>query len=197
MNVKNMPRIVLASASPRRIELMRAWGFSFEVRPSNISEETILRRPSAVVKDLAARKAAAVVPAVTNGIVLGADTIVVLNGEQIGKPKDPADAARILRALSGSYHAVYTGIALIDAATGVRIVDYDVARVRMRRFDPQELSALAGKHLDKAGAYAVQETEDAFVDHIDGDYFTVVGLPREKLFASLERLASAIRGHAV
>lgn len=193
MKSKNAPCIVLASASPRRIELMRAWGFSFEVRPSNISEETTLRRPSAVVRDLAARKAAAVAPTVASGIVLGADTIVVLNGEQIGKPKDPADAARILRALSGSYHAVYTGIALIDAATGVRVVDYDVARVRMRRFDPHELPALAGKHLDKAGAYAVQETEDAFVDRIEGDYFTVVGLPREKLFACLKRLASATR----
>lgn len=193
MKVKNMPRIVLASASPRRIELMRAWGFTFEVRPSNISEETSLRRPSAVVRDLAARKAAAVAPSVTAGIVLGADTIVVLNGEQIGKPKDPADAERILRALSGSYHAVYTGIALIDAASGVRVVDYDVARVRMRRFDPRELPALAGKHLDKAGAYAVQETEDAFVDRIEGDYFTVVGLPRTKLYDCLRRLEVAAR----
>lgn len=184
--------IVLASASPRRIELMRAWGFTYTVTPSHIREVTRFVRPSAIVRDLAVQKARAVARDVEHGIVIGADTIVVLNGDIIGKPKNHADAMRILRSLSGSYHAVYTGIALIDARSGARVVAYDVARVKMRRFDPAEIERLAGKHLDKAGAYAVQETEDAFVDHIEGDYYTVVGLPKKKLFSCMKKIASLL-----
>ncbi|MGA2091738.1 MAG: Maf family protein [Endomicrobiales bacterium] len=180
--------IVLASASPRRIELMRQWGFSYVVKPSKIREVTRFVRPSAIVKDLATQKASAVAKAVEKGIVLGADTIVVVNGEIIGKPRNHADAMRILKILSGSYHSVYTGIALINVCSGARVISYDVARVKMRRFDPGEVSGLAGKHLDKAGAYAVQETEDAFVERIKGDYYTVVGLPKKKLFVCLKKL---------
>jgi len=191
--VTPVKKIVLASASPRRISLMKEWGFSCIVTPSHIRENTRFIRPSAIVKDLAVRKASAVALTIDSGIVLGADTIVVLNGAIIGKPKNHADAIRILKALSGSFHAVYTGIALIDAASGAQVVDYDVARVKMRRFDPAEITGLAGKHLDKAGAYAVQETEDRFVDSIKGDYYTVVGLPKKKLFECLNKMSALLK----
>ena len=170
-------KIILASGSPRRIQLLKEWGVTYTVRPSGADEETALVRPSAIVTCLALRKAVSVAKETGEGLVIGADTIVVLKGEIIGKPVDPADALRILRNLNGSWHRVYTGIAVVDAATGTSRVDYEVSRVKMRRFSEQELSLLAGKHMDKAGAYAVQEQDDAFVERIEGDYFNVVGLP--------------------
>ncbi len=176
--------IILASGSPRRIQLLKEWGLTFTVRPSGADEGTPLVRPSAIVRSLALRKARSVAKEAGEGVVIGADTIVVLNGEIIGKPEHKADALRILRKLNGSWHRVYTGIAVIDAATGKTRIAHDVSRVKMRRFTEQGLRSLAGRHMDKAGAYAVQEKDDAFVERIEGDYFNVVGLP----FGTLRRL---------
>jgi septum formation protein len=178
---KYAARVILASASPRRIELMKEWGLKPRIIPSHIDEKTRYRRPHEHVKDLALQKARSVAERVAAGIVVGADTIVVLKGTIIGKPRDERDAARILGSLSGSRHRVYTGIAAIDAASGATRVTYAVSTVKMRRLAPGEIRRLSGKHLDKAGAYAVQEKEDSFVEKIEGDYFNVVGLPRQKL----------------
>jgi septum formation protein len=185
--------VILASASPRRILLLREWGVRFIVRPSHVDEQTSLRRPSAIVKELALRKASSIARQAGKGIVVGADTIVVLDGEIIGKPRDEKDAVRILSNLSGSCHRVYSGVAVINAASGKARVTYDVSRVKMRRFAKEEIARLAVKHLDKAGAYAVQEQEDAFVEKIEGDYFNVVGLPYKKLKALLREFGVAIR----
>ena len=111
---------------------------------------------------------------------IGADTIVVLNGHIIGKPKDELHSREILSKLNGSVHRVYTGVAAINAGTGKKEVVYEVSRVRMRRLSSYELTRLAGKHMDKAGAYAVQEKGDQFVEKIYGDYYNVVGLPYSK-----------------
>jgi septum formation protein len=171
------PKIILASASPRRKQILAELGLKFSIVPSNIREETSHKRPSSIVVDLALQKAGSVASKLRSGLVVGADTIVVLKGEIIGKPRDRKDAANILRKLSGSCHRVYTGLAVIDAETGRTVKAFEMSKVKMRRIAPGELERLAGKHMDKAGAYAVQEKDDAFVEKIEGDYFNVVGLP--------------------
>jgi len=181
MKRMSMPPIILASASPRRIHLMKEWGIPFRVKPSHIEENTRYRRPHEHVKDLALQKARTVAATLAKGIVIGADTIVVLKGQIIGKPENREDAERILGLLNGSYHRVYTGIAIVDACCGMTRVAYAMSRVKMRCLPHGEIQRLSGKHMDKAGAYAVQEESDAFVEKIEGDYFNVVGLPRKEL----------------
>lgn len=163
---------------------MKAWGLPFVVKPSHADESTQYTAPAYLVRELALRKALSIAEELRDGVVVGADTIVVLKGEIIGKPRDTAHAHRILSSLNGSWHRVYTGVAVVDASSGSFRVDYEMSRVKMRRFSAEEIRRLAGKHMDKAGAYAVQEQDDAFVERIEGDYFNVVGLP----YACLARL---------
>jgi len=174
-------KIILASASPRRSGLLKKWGLKFNVMPSRVNENTSLKKPSAIVKELALRKAVSVSNKLKDGIVIGADTIVVLKGEVIGKPSGEKDAEKILSKLNGTCHRVYSGIAVIDAATGRSKICFDVSKVKMRRISAAEVKRLSKKHLDKAGAYAIQEKSDAFVESIEGDYYNVVGLPYGKL----------------
>jgi septum formation protein len=187
-----MTRIILASASPRRSGLLKEWGLKFKVMPSLADESTKIKKPSLVVKELALRKAFSISAKLKSGIVIGADTIVVLNGEIIGKPDGEKDAERILGKLNGTFHRVYSGIAVIDAGTGRRVVDYEVSKVKMRRISVSEVKRLSKKHLDKAGAYAIQEKSDAFVEKIEGDYFNVVGLPYGKLKKALSHFGITI-----
>lgn len=184
MNKINNRKIILASASPRRKQLLRQLGVRYTLRPSHVSEHTAFRKPSSIVLELAKRKALATAKLYKSGIVIGADTIVVLKGEIIGKPRHEKDAEKILGKLSGTFHRVYTGIALADAGSGKVTTAYEMSRVRMRKIGRHELTELSRKHLDKAGAYAVQETDDRFVEKIIGDYYNVVGLPL-KLLASM------------
>lgn len=187
--------LILASRSPRRKKILqqlaRLWPITFKVIPSDISEELpspARLAPAALVKTLALKKAAATAAKIKQGIVLGADTIVFLNNKIIGKPKDAQEAVKILRQLSGSKHWVYTGLALIEKPSGRKLVGFEKTRVSMRKFSRDEIKRLAGKHLDKAGAYAIQEGEDAFVEKIEGDYYNVVGLPVKKLAQMLSKL---------
>ncbi|MCX5781628.1 MAG: Maf family protein [Elusimicrobia bacterium] len=172
--------VILASVSPRRIALLKQWGLKFKIIPSHIKEHTLLKKPSFIVKELALRKAESVAKKLKEGLVIGADTIVVLKGHIIGKPADELHSREILKKLNGSFHKVYTGIAVIDSKTNQKKVDYEVSRVKMRKLSDTEINKLAGKHMDKAGAYAVQEKDDAFVEKIFGDYYNVVGLPYKK-----------------
>ncbi|MBN1822936.1 MAG: septum formation protein Maf [Endomicrobiales bacterium] len=181
MTARRNVRIILASASPRRSKLLEEWGVRFSVMPSRAGERTSLKKPSRIVETLARRKALWVAKKVGKGIIIGADTIVVLKGKIIGKPKDAKDAARILDALNGSYHKVYSGVCVVDASNMRAVTAHEVSRVKMRRLSADEISRFSRKHLDKAGAYAVQEKDDAFVERIEGDYFNVVGLPFKKL----------------
>lgn len=183
--------VILASASPRRIQLLKQWGVKFKVCPSKIDENTDLTKPSSIVKRLSLKKALYVARNFRKGIIIGADTIVVLSSKIIGKPKNRWDAQRILSDLNGSYHKVYTGIAVVDAQTGRNMVDYELSRVKMRCLSKGEIRRLSGKHMDKAGAYAVQEKSDAFVEKIEGDYFNVVGLPFNKLKKLLQRFINS------
>jgi len=173
-------KIILASASPRRISLLKEWGLKFEIVPSCADENTDLVKPS-----LALRKGLSVAKSREDALIISADTIVVLNGKIVGKPKDKKDSEKILKELNGSLHKVYTGVAIIGAKK--QTVFYDVAGVKMKKLPERELKRLFGKHMDKAGAYAVQDKDDAFADKIYGDYYTVVGLPYFKLKKELKR----------
>ena len=188
------PQLILASSSPRRRELLRQAGYRFEVRPPPADERGVAAAasPGAYVESLAYLKAMAAIEVhgLTRGLVLGADTVVELGGRIIGKPADEADARRILSELSGSEHRVLTGLALVDLDGGRRRLAHDVTRVRMRRLTPEEIAAYVagGEALGKAGAYALQETGDRYVEQLIGSVTNVVGLPMELL----ERMIEAI-----
>jgi len=185
--VNNRLKLILASNSPRRRELLRQAGYRFEVRPPPIEDRGVTGAPSpgALVESLAYLKAMASVDAhrMAEGLVLAADTVVVLAGRIIGKPADEADARRILSELSGSEHRVLTGMALVDVAKRHRLLAHDATRIRMRRITPAEIDTYvaSGEAMGKAGAYALQETGDRYVEAIEGSLTNVVGLPMELL----------------
>ncbi|MDR1696391.1 MAG: Maf family protein [Endomicrobium sp.] len=187
MPVRNKRKIVLASASPRRIELLKEWGLHFEVLPSNASEKTNLTRPSYIVKSLSYKKGLDIAKKRPEALVISADTIVFLNGKIVGKPKNKKESEKIIRELNGSLHKVYSGVSIIDNISGKSSVFYDAASVKMRKLSEEALKKLFGKHMDKAGAYAVQDSGDAFAKKVYGDYYTVVGLPRIKLARELKK----------
>lgn len=172
--------LVLASGSPRRRELLSLLGIPYTVVVSNEPEpllEGIAPREQTV--QLALRKARAVAATQSVGWVLGADTIVVLDGEILGKPADPEDAVSMLKRLRGRDHEVYTGLALINAATGVGHTSSIPATVTMRDYDDTDILAYVatGEPLDKAGAYGIQGLGGALVAGYEGCFNTIVGLP--------------------
>lgn len=178
--MKTNESLILASSSPRRRELLKTLGLSFSIQTSDVDETTAPGlTPRQVVEELAMRKAKAVASRLSEGVVLGADTIVVLDGEILGKPADEADAYRMLSALQGRAHTVYSGVALIDASTGRSEVSHSKTEVKIRPLTEKEIQAyIATKEpMDKAGSYAIQGIGSTIVEGITGDYFTVVGLP--------------------
>jgi len=174
----NLPKLILASASPRRAEILEAVGWEFEKHAAEIDEtELPNENPADYVQRLAGEKAAAVAEKYKNRLVLGADTIVVIDNKIIGKPKDLADARKMLRMLSGNWHEVLTGIAIIkDKEISIGL---QRTRVKFAELSDTEIEFLVqeGKPLDKAGAYAVQAQAALFIEQIEGDYWNVVGLP--------------------
>ncbi|MFQ5724266.1 MAG: Maf family protein [Terriglobia bacterium] len=179
-----MRRIVLASSSPRRQEVLRAAGFEFDAVPATGAEDARAANetPAAYAERLARQKAEAVakrLPAKDDRVVLGADTIVVADGEVLGKPASPEDARAMLRRLSGRAHAVVTGVALAEAGRARRVQAHETTQVFFRPLTEQEIQAYVstGEPLDKAGAYAVQGRAARFVTRVEGCYFNVVGLP--------------------
>jgi septum formation protein len=177
--------LVLASASPRRRELLAQAGYSFEVHPAHVPEDPYPdENPIAYVTRLARDKAqsafaqlSAKAETTANLAVLGADTTVTLDDHILGKPEDPTDAARILRLLSGRTHRVITGIALVTAERTQ--VAAEVTAVEFRILTEEEIAAYiaTGEPMDKAGAYAIQGRAARWIPRIEGDYFNVVGLP--------------------
>ncbi|MCL5006518.1 MAG: Maf family protein [Acidobacteria bacterium] len=176
-----MIRLILASSSPRRRELLERAGFEFEVRPSEVEEvpfpdenaEEFARR---IARDKALRVAQSADP---GALVLGADTVVVRNGEILGKPTDPADAERMLRMLSGYTHRVLTGICLVRAPSTIEAWTHETTFVTFRELAPEEIKSYvaSGEPFDKAGGYAIQGLASRYVTRIEGCYFNVVGLP--------------------
>ena len=184
-----MANLVLASASPRRRELLAQAGFSFTVRPAHIPEDPFPNEdPIAYVTRLAREKAEAVFRELDDptAIVLGADTTVTVDKTILGKPADAADAALMLRMLSGRSHRVITGIALVTADSVE--VAAEVTAVRFRSLSDEEISAYiaTGEPMDKAGAYAIQGRAARWIPRIEGCYFNVVGLPLALVSCLLE-----------
>lgn len=176
--------LILASRSPRRSELLRGLGLSFKIVPSDIDEHLPKRGSRAISKAvvaLAVEKAKAVAKRYPNAAVLGADTVVVLGNEILGKPADPKEAERMLARLSGSTHWVITGIALVYQQK-VK-TDFEKTKVVFRKLTPRFIREYVrtGSPLDKAGGYGIQEQADACVQQIKGDYFNVMGLPLAKV----------------
>lgn len=176
--------IVLASTSPRRRELLKQIGLDFSVVPADVDERALPgERAEVHALRLAREKAEVVAGKIARGVVIAADTIVVLDGQILGKPAGPADARRMLAQLSGREHSVMTGIAVAEVPAGRLATDLAVTAVRFRQLAPEEIDAYVatGEPLDKAGAYGIQEKGALFVEKIDGCYSNVVGLPLARL----------------
>jgi septum formation protein len=182
-------KIYLASKSPRRRKLLKQIGLNFKSFAVDLNEEILDgEHPIQTVKRLALHKSDAAIGKVKSGVVITADTIVVLDHEIIGKPKDAKDAFKILSKLSGKTHTVYTGFAIVNLNNKKRIVEYEKTVVTFRKLLPKEISDYikTGSPMDKAGAYGIQDDFGAvFVKRIDGCYYNVVGLPLQKVYRSL------------
>jgi septum formation protein len=186
-------KLVLASTSPRRAEILRAVGWPFETLAPDV-DETRAPDEDAVsyVRRLAQAKAKAAARRLKAGLVLGADTVVVIEGEILGQPRDAEDARRMLRLLSGQWHEVVTGVALLRAGEEKHyIVDHESTRVRFSHLSDAEIDwyTATGEPMGKAGAYAVQGRAALFIEEIQGDYFNVVGLPVRLLYKLARQLA--------
>ena len=190
------PSLILASGSPRRRALLATLGLDFEIEVSGADEETFDSiSPAEMVVELALRKARAVLCSRTDGIVLGADTTVVLDGLWLGKPADGDDAARLLRSLRGRTHQVLTGVALVDACSGFDVSMVVQSRVTMSRLSDSEISAYVamGEPMDKAGAYGIQGFGRALVESVEGCFNNVVGLPLCAVAALLGRIGAELK----
>lgn len=185
-------RLVLASASPRRRALLAEAGFDFEPARADVDERPSPgERPGDLALRLALAKARAVAAALAEGLVLGADTIVVFEGRVLGKPVDAADARSMLSALRGRRHVVMTAVAVVDAATGACAAGFESTGVWMRAYGDDEVERYiaSGDPFDKAGAYAVQHPDFAPVLRLQGSACTVIGLPIALARRLIERAA--------
>jgi septum formation protein len=188
-------KLILASSSPRRAEILRNAGIEFEVRPASVEELPATNEsPEAMVARLAEAKAGLVAREFGAGrdsvIVLGADTAVVLDHEIFGKPGDAASARSMLQALSGRTHRVLTGISLVsvpDGATRTAVESTDVTLARLTREEIEDYIR-SGEPFDKAGGYAIQGRAGRYITRIEGCFFNVVGLPLARLYALLRSL---------
>jgi septum formation protein len=181
--------LILASASPRRAELLKQIGLNFQIMVCSV-DETLLpgMSPPELVEFLAEKKAAAVARNLHDGIVLGADTVVVWQGQVLGKPRSEEEAFGMLVKLQGSTHDVYTGVALIDVCSGKKLVEHEKTRVFFRVMEEVEIRryVASGEPLDKAGAYGVQGLAAIFINKLEGCYTNVVGLPLARLSVMLK-----------
>ncbi|MCF7757628.1 Maf family protein [Paenibacillus sp. FSL H7-0940] len=191
-NTQQRP-IILASTSPRRKELIASLHLAFDVIPSHANEDTPPEwTPEQTVQELALRKALAVYRGLEGreqeAIIVGSDTVVVLDGEILGKPLDEADAERMLSRLQGRVHRVFTGVACIDAGNGQSLVHYRQTDVTMKELSDATIRAYVqtGEPSDKAGSYAIQGIGASLIDRIEGCYFNVVGLPLSLLSDMLD-----------
>jgi septum formation protein len=226
MSISVPQTLILASSSPRRQELIQTLGLPYEIRASDVNEDTEAGMPPAeIVEELSCRKAEAVCELYraeqrNNGIVIGSDTIVVLGEEVLGKPRDQEDAARMLDALQGKSHHVFTGVACVDLNNSNRqlkfwepsadrfgdtgqyrilsespnsspgaIVGHMVSKVTFRPMSRAEIQGYVqtGEPMDKAGAYGVQGFGAVFIEKIEGDFYTVMGLPLNLIYQILLR----------
>jgi septum formation protein len=191
----DLPKLILASGSPRRAEILSAVGWNFEKHVADVDETELPNEdPEAYVERLAREKSAAVAASHPNSLVLGADTTVVVDRSIVGKPEDIDDARRMLRMLSGRWHEVLTGVAItlgLDTTSAVQRT-----RVKFAGMSEAEVNFLAefGDPLDKAGAYAVQAQAALFIERIEGDYWNVVGLPVSLVYDLIKKSPAGVPG---
>jgi septum formation protein len=181
-----IPRLILASGSPRRAEILRMVGWPFETLAVDIDESRLAGEDAAAyVERVARKKVEAAAKRTSSAKVVGADTVVVVENEILGKPRDDDDAQRMLRLLSGRWHQVFTGIALLNGETSR--VAHEVTRVKFASMSREEVNwyVATGEPSDKAGAYAIQGLGARFIEKINGDYYNVMGLPVRLLYALL------------
>uniref|UniRef100_UPI004056C223 Maf family protein n=1 Tax=Agathobacter sp. TaxID=2021311 RepID=UPI004056C223 len=201
-----MSRIILASASPRRKELLEQIGIEFEICPAKGEEAITKTLPQEVVVELSKQKAEEIASMVvsfaeirkdittpTDILVIGADTVVAYEGNILGKPKDEEDAKRMLRSLAGNTHSVFTGVTLVlidkEGRTG-ELVFFERTDVTMHPMSEKEIERYVGtgEPMDKAGAYGIQGKCAIYIDKIEGDYNNVVGLPISRLYQELKKI---------
>ena len=197
-NLLDKKRLILASSSPRRAEILTREKVRFEIKiPNSYKEENISSDlkaqnscPVTHVLESSRRKAESVADELEDGIVLGADTIVVLDNEILGKPKNKENAFSILKKLSGRTHEVYTGVTLINKSTGKIVSNYDVTKVKFNQLNEQKISdyIATSEPMDKAGAYGIQGMGSFLVDQIEGSLDNVIGLPTEMLQEMLAQI---------
>lgn len=186
-----MKNIILASQSPRRKQLLQQIGLSFDVMESNYEEDmTLALEPIELAKFLALEKAKEVAKRCENAIIISADTFIVFEDKIIGKPKDELAARNILQAYSSKSCQVATGYSLVDTESNKIINDCSIAQIFFRPLSAEEIDAYisTGEPLDKAGAFGIQEKGAVLIDRIEGDYFTIVGLPITKIYLGLKEM---------
>ena len=191
---QNETKLILASTSPRRAQILERENMRFKViSPDDVDEEKISSHPVDHVLELSRRKVESVSGKVKEGLILGADTVVVLNGEILGKPKDEQEAQRILKKLSGRTHRVYTGLSLMDKTSGRILSAYDCTEVEFNELGQEEIESYiaTGEPMDKAGAYGIQGMGSFLVDQIKGNLDNVIGLPMQKFRELLKKIAEA------
>lgn len=185
-----MNRIILASQSPRRQELLRILGIPFEVIVSDTDENITHTDPARVTEELSKQKALAVAQQVPEGIILGADTVVSLEGRILGKPVDQKAAYEMIHSLQGKSHMVYTGVTIcIKREDSRRIFTFsEGTKVKVAQMSEEEIRGYieTREPYDKAGAYGIQGIFSKFIEGIEGDYFNVVGLPVHRLYRELQ-----------
>lgn len=179
--------LILASGSPRRAALLDLVGIPFETMLSDVQEDLGSLDPAEHVLQMSRKKALAVARKLKQGLVLGADTIVAINGQVLGKPRHPEEAACMLRQLAGRTHKVFTGLTLIDVSQDHSLSDFVVTLVKMRSFSQEEIDwyVATGEPMDKAGAYGIQSKGAVLIERIEGCFYNVVGLPLAKLVQML------------
>lgn len=190
-------RYILASKSPRRKILLKQIGLNFRVRPSRINETLLENEPPEVAaKRIALEKAMDVALSDNRNIVIGADTIVVIDRKILGKPKTKNEARKMLSTLSGREHTVYTGIALVDASTRRWNSDVVGTKVKFRKMTSVEIDSYveSGSPMDKAGAYGIQDDYGAvFVERVNGCFYNVVGFPLSRFYMMLKEFTSEVK----
>lgn len=184
-------KIILASQSPRRREILQLMNLPFEVKVSDIEERITSTNPARVTEELSCQKAEAVAKTVEEGIIIGADTVVSLDDKILGKPADKEQARKMIQGLQGRSHKVYTGVTVIEKREGDEIsrnIFSEETTVKVAPMSKQEVEDYISleEPYDKAGAYGIQGTFAKYIEGIEGDYFNVVGLPLHRLYEQLK-----------
>ncbi len=195
-NIKNRCKIILASKSPRRAEILRMIGIDFRVIPSNIKEEINVKiTQDKIAEILSQKKAKRISEKYPNDTIIGADTIVISNGEIFGKPKDEKESKQMLKELSGNSHKVITGVTIVNESIGAIKTFSDTTEVFVRKIPKNQIEYYIKNFntLDKAGSYGIQDWFSVWIKKINGCYYNVMGLPASKFYSNFFEFNKSIK----